>query len=175
MQAAEVESQVRLLEQTLEGTSGRSRPSPTGLFHQVTGSQLARWNPFDGTPAQMNGGPRAPDPIGQELGESSTELNHSCSQGRSKRACSPGSEAGWEEGGKEKRDGWATLEAGGEQRNGWAHNFTSLTNNNGDRPASDHRPSNGGNILMVSLHSSYKYVNVDNQHSTGTNESVGWC
>ena len=133
------------------------------LFHKVTGiNQFARWNPFDGTPPaapQMNGGPGVTNPIGQELGQpASTELNHSCSQGsRSKRACSPGSGAGWqeeEEGGNEIRNGWAAFQKCDEKRNGWVPQFTSSLNTNGDHPASDLRPSNGGNILMVRLQSS---------------------
>ena len=159
-QAAEVESQVRLLDETLASTGDeRIRPScksnvdeqllpAAGFYQQVAGIQFARWNPFDGmTPApHMNGGPGVLNPIGQQ---GSTEPNHACSQGRSKRACSPGSEAVWEEEKKEKekRNGWKCEE---EQRNGWPPQFTSLANNNGDPPASDHRPSNGGNILMVS-------------------------
>ena len=106
----------------------------------MNGSQFARWNPFDGTTSaaapHMNGNPI------KEKEPGSTEPNHSCSQGRSKG--SPGSD--------EKRNGWkdAFQKCGEEEhRNGWASQFTNLAKN-GDLPSSDHRPSNGGNILMVS-------------------------
>ena len=159
-----------MLDETLGSTANdeRIRPSsksnveeqllPTGFYQQVIGSQFSRWNPFDGmTPvSQMNGGPIGEQDLGHQ---SSTEPNHSCSQERSKRTCSPGSEGVWQEkGGKEKRNGWKCEE---EQRNGFGllpPHFTNLPNN-GHPQASDHRPSNGGNILMVS---SGHPVNPDN-------------
>ena len=147
-QAAEVESQVRLLEETLEG-SGRRRSSSKsnpGLAHEVTGGQFARWNPFDGSPASQKNGARVLSSGQEEIGQGSSELSHSCSsQARlPKRSCSPGSEGLWREGGEEK-----SWEADHEKRNGWAPQFSSLPN--GNHPSSDHRLTNGGNILMVRL------------------------
>ena len=136
-QAAEVESQVRLLEETLEG-SGRRRSSSKSA-HEVTGGQFARWNPFDGSPASQKNGGRDLSSGQEEIGQGSSELSHSCSsQARlPKRSCSPGSE------------GEKSWEADHEKRNGWAPHFSSLPN--GNHPSSDHRLTNGGNILMVRL------------------------
>ena len=155
MQAAEVESQVRLLEHRLSNNEERSRQPASGFVDQ----QAEHWDPFQpvSLAPRVNGGPGLVNLAREELllGESSTESNHSCGKARSKQLCSPpleGAEVPKEENGKSNSNN-GSRRLGGDDvlSNGWAaHTMTNLPNNGG-QTASDHWQSlNRGNILMVS-------------------------
>ena len=156
LQAAEVESQVRLLEHRLSNNEERSRQPASGFVDQ----QAEHWDPFQpvSLAPRVNGGPGLVNLAREELllGESSTESNHSCGKARSKQLCSPpppeGAEVPKEENGKSNSNN-GSRRLGGDDvlSNGWAaHTMTNLPNNGG-QTASDHwQSSNGGNILMVS-------------------------
>ena len=156
LQAAEVESQVRLLEHRLSNNEERSRQPQSGFLDQQQAA--GRWDPFQpvSLAPRVNGGPGLVNLAREELllGESSTESNHSCGKARSKQLCSPpleGAEVPQEENGKSNTNN-GSRRLGGDDvlSNGWAsHTVTNLPN--GGQTASDHWQSlNGGNILMVS-------------------------
>ena len=161
LQAAEVESQVRLLEHRLSNNEERSRQPASGFVDQhLDHQQAGRWDPFQpvSLAPRVNGGPGLVNLAREELllGESSTESNHSCGKARSKQLCSPpqeGAEAPQEENGKSNTNN-GPRRLGGDDvlSNGWTpHSMTNLPNNRGGQTASNHWPSlNGGNILMVS-------------------------
>ena len=161
LQAAEVESQVRLLEHRLSNNEERSRQPASGFVDQhLDHQQAGRWDPFQpvSLAPRVNGGPGLVNLAREELllGESSTESNHSCGKARSKQLCSPpqeGAEVPQEENGKSiTTNGSGRLGGDDVLSNGWTpHTMTNLPNNRGGQTASNHWSSlNGGNILMVS-------------------------
>ena len=150
LQAAEVESQVRLLEHRLSNNEERNRQPASGFLDQHLDHQQAagRWDPFQpvSLAPRVNGGPGLVNLAREELllGESSTESNHSCGKARA--------EVPQEKNGKSNtNNGSRSLGGDDVLSNGWApHTMTNLPNNGG-QTASDHWQSlNRGNILMVS-------------------------